>query len=63
VRRACVTAAGNAALAAARPHWKRAQEEVNRTLGQANVAALHDWLDQVTPAFRPATTAPAGAAR
>jgi DNA-binding MarR family transcriptional regulator len=56
VRRACITAEGRAALAAARPHWQRAQKEVNQTLGEANVAALHDWLDQVTPAFRPPTS-------
>ena len=39
-------------VAAAQPHWKRAQLEVNRTLGEATVAGLHDWLDRVTPAFR-----------
>jgi DNA-binding MarR family transcriptional regulator len=52
VRRALITEAGQAALAAAQPHWKRAQLEVNRTLGEATVAGLHDWLDRVTPAFR-----------
>ena len=60
VRRACLSSEGRAALAAARPHWQRAQQEVNRTLGQANVAALHDWLDQVTPAFRPTPSQAAG---
>jgi DNA-binding MarR family transcriptional regulator len=54
VRLARVTAAGAAALQAARPHWKRAQLEVNRTLGDSNVAGLHAWLDAVTPLFRPA---------
>jgi len=53
VRRALITPQGGAALAAARPHWLRAQKDINRTLGEPNVAALHDWLDQVTPAFRP----------
>lgn len=54
VRLARVTADGAAAWQAARPHWKRAQLEVNRTLGDTTVAGLHAWLDQVTPLFRPA---------
>ncbi|WP_298235114.1 MarR family winged helix-turn-helix transcriptional regulator [uncultured Azohydromonas sp.] len=53
VRRALLTPQGAAALEAARPHWLRAQQEVNRTLGEATVADLHHWLDTVTPAFRP----------
>lgn len=53
VRRARITAAGAAAFAAARPHWRRAQQAVNSTLGPQSVAALHQWLDQVIPAFRP----------
>lgn len=52
VRRARLTEAGAAALDAARPHWLRAQQEVNRTLGDATVVGLHHWLDTVTPAFR-----------
>lgn len=53
VRLARVTAAGASAWQAARPHWKRAQLEVNRTLGEDTVDRLHQWLDQVTPLFRP----------
>jgi DNA-binding MarR family transcriptional regulator len=53
VRRALITDAGQAALAAARPHWRRAQDQINGTLGETTVAALHQWLDAVTPAFRP----------
>lgn len=53
VRRALLTPQGLNALEAARPHWLRAQQEVNRTLGEATVADLHHWLDEVTPAFRP----------
>ena len=53
VRRVRITAAGAAAFAAARPHWRRAQQTVNRTLGAHSVVALHRWLDEVTPAFRP----------
>lgn len=52
VRRALVTAKGNAAFASAMPHWRVAQDFVNQTLGEGNVLALHEWLDRVTPAFR-----------
>ena len=53
VRRARITPAGTVTFAAARPHWRRAQQAVNSTLGAQSVAALHRWLDEVTPAFRP----------
>ena len=53
LRLARVTPAGRAAWQAARPHWKRAQLEVNRTLGDDTVERLHQWLDDVTPLFRP----------
>ena len=53
LRLARVTAAGAAAWQAARPNWKRAQLEVNRTLGDDTVERLHEWLDAVTPLFRP----------
>jgi DNA-binding MarR family transcriptional regulator len=53
VRLAQVTPAGAAAWGAARPHWKRAQLEVNRALGDEAVNGLHRWLDAVTPLFRP----------
>jgi DNA-binding MarR family transcriptional regulator len=52
VRRAELTVQGLAAFNAAMPHWRVAQEFVTRTLGEGNVAALHEWLDRVTPAFR-----------
>jgi DNA-binding MarR family transcriptional regulator len=55
VRRAALSANGAAAFDAARPHWRKAQEFVNRTLGEADVAALHDWLDRVTPVFHAPT--------
>lgn len=54
VRRVRITGEGVSTLAAARPAWKRAQQAVNGALGIANVAALHDWLDAVTPLFHPA---------
>jgi DNA-binding MarR family transcriptional regulator len=52
VRRAELTVQGLAAFNAAMPHWRVAQEFVTRTLSEGNVAALHEWLDRVTPAFR-----------
>ncbi|HYF59899.1 MAG TPA: MarR family winged helix-turn-helix transcriptional regulator [Burkholderiaceae bacterium] len=52
-RRLRLTADGGARLDAARPHWRRAQLEVERLLGAAQVASLHDWLDATIPAFRP----------
>lgn len=52
VRRAVLTPKGHAAFMEAMPHWRMAQDIVNRTLGVADVGALHDWLDRVTPAFR-----------
>jgi DNA-binding MarR family transcriptional regulator len=52
VRRALITAKGNAAFVDAMPYWRIAQDFVSRTLGVADVGALHDWLDRVTPAFR-----------
>jgi len=52
VRRALVTAKGDAAFLDAMPYWRIAQDFVNQTLGVADVGALHDWLDRVTPAFR-----------
>lgn len=61
VRLARATAAGAAAWAAARPHWKRAQAEINHTLGEATVSGLHQWLDAVTPLFRPPPAAEAEA--
>jgi len=53
VRRATITDAGRAAWTHARPHWRQAQAQVEQTLGVAQVAALHQWLDTVIPSFRP----------
>lgn len=58
VRVARLTAPGLAQWQAARPYWKRAQNEVNATLGAAQVLQLHQQLDEVTPLFRPAETTP-----
>lgn len=52
VRRALITAKGITAFVDAMPFWRVAQDFVNRTLGEDNVASLHEWMDRVTPAFR-----------
>lgn len=52
VRLALITASGRAAFNQAQPYWRSAQQFVNHTLGEGDVAALHEWLDRVTPAFR-----------
>jgi DNA-binding MarR family transcriptional regulator len=52
VRRALITAKGLKAFVEAMPYWRVAQDFVNRTLGEGDVGALHNWLDRVTPAFR-----------
>lgn len=52
VRRALITGIGLRTFVEAMPYWRLAQDFVNRTLGEGNVGALHDWLDRVTPAFR-----------
>lgn len=52
VRRALITTKGQVVFVDAMPYWRVAQDFVNRTLGEGNVGALHDWLDRVTPAFR-----------
>jgi DNA-binding MarR family transcriptional regulator len=53
-RRVQLTGAGAARLDAARPLWRRAQDEVNTTLGRAQVAQLHALVDEVLPRLRPA---------
>lgn len=54
VRLVALTRAGDAHLQAARAHWKRAQEEVNATIGADELSQLHDMLDRYVPLFRPA---------
>ena len=55
VRRVLITADGHTVFLNAAPYWRTAQDFVNRTLGEDQVGALHDWLDRVTPAFRDET--------
>ena len=54
MRYARITAKGKKALQQAAPHWSRAQDTVNATLGMHTAAQLNQWLDGVTPSFRPA---------
>ena len=49
-----ITSSGEAQLQTARAYWRRAQAEVNSTVGQREVAALHELLDRYLPLFRPA---------
>jgi DNA-binding MarR family transcriptional regulator len=55
VRLVALTSNGDESLRAARASWKRAQEEVNSTIGAADLAQLHAMLDQYVPLFRPVT--------
>lgn len=50
-----ITAAGEAHWQAARAHWRRAQDEINATLGHDEVAALHSLLDTYVEHFRSPT--------
>ena len=49
-----LTPAGRALLEAARPLWRRAQDEVNTTIGRPQVAQLHALADAALPRLRPA---------
>ncbi len=55
VRLVSLTASGAEQLRAARAPWKRAQEEVNNTIGEAELLQLHGILDRCVPLFRPTT--------
>jgi DNA-binding MarR family transcriptional regulator len=54
VRLVALTEDGQAHLQTARIHWKRAQEEVNTTIGAGELVQLHELLDRYVPLFRPA---------
>lgn len=54
VRLVGLTAAGDAHLLAARDHWRRAQQDVSATIGEQELARLHELLDRYVPLFRPA---------
>jgi DNA-binding MarR family transcriptional regulator len=49
-----ITPAGDAQFQAARRYWRRAQAEVNATIGGGELTALHALIDRYLPLFRPA---------
>ena len=53
-RSAALTPAGRDLLEAARPLWRRAQDEINATIGRSEVARLHALADAALPRLRPA---------
>jgi DNA-binding MarR family transcriptional regulator len=55
VRLVQLTPAGEERWKAARACWRQAQEEVNDTIGPANLAGLHQLLDTFVSLFRPVT--------
>ena len=55
VRLVRITSAGEAQWQAARVYWRRAQDEVNATIGTVKLGGLHSMLDSYLPLFRPAT--------
>jgi len=55
VRLVDLTPSGAEQLRAARTAWKRAQEEVNGTIGEAQLLQLHGLLDRCVALFRPGT--------
>lgn len=55
VRLVALTSSGDEQLRTARGYWRRAQEEVNSTIGEADLAQLHAVLDRYVPLFRPIT--------
>jgi DNA-binding MarR family transcriptional regulator len=48
-----ITSAGDVQFQTARTHWRRAQAEVNATIGAGELAALHALIDRYLPLFRP----------
>jgi DNA-binding MarR family transcriptional regulator len=54
VRTVRLTAAGEAQFQTARAHWRRAQSEVNATVGAADLSLLHELIERCLPLFRPA---------
>ena len=55
IRLVYITPAGEAQWQTARTYWRRAQDEVNVTIGPANLAGLHLLLDSYVPLFRAVT--------
>ncbi len=45
-KRVAITESGRTRQAAAKPHWRRAQDEIHARIGLGRVAELHRLLDQ-----------------
>jgi DNA-binding MarR family transcriptional regulator len=54
VRVVHITALGETQFQGARTYWRRAQAEVNTTVGSEDLNVLHGLLDRYVPLFRPA---------
>jgi len=54
VRVVHITASGETQFQRARTYWRRAQAEVNTTIGSEELNVLHGLLDRYVPLFRPA---------
>jgi len=61
IRLVHITPSGETQWQAARVCWRRAQDEINSTIGSAGVAELHRMLDGCVPLFRAASGAHGGA--
>jgi DNA-binding MarR family transcriptional regulator len=48
-----LTPAGEKQLQLAKKHWRRAQNEVNVTIGEQRIGELHALIDAYLPLFRP----------
>lgn len=53
VRTVHLTARGEAQFQMARSYWRRAQNEVTASIGQAGTSDLHELIDRYLPLFRP----------
>ena len=53
VRTVSLTVAGAEQWQTARLYWRQAQDEVDATIGAANLNGLHQMLDAYVPLFRP----------
>jgi DNA-binding MarR family transcriptional regulator len=53
MRAVYLTAAGEKQMQLARAHWRRAQNEVNQTIGEGRIGELHALIDAYLPLFRP----------
>jgi len=60
IRLVQLTPAGEQRWQMARVYWRQAQDEINDTIGPANLVGLHQMLDTCVPLFRAVTGNEAG---